>query len=141
VLSSLARALRFLPGPGDPERSRVAQTPEEREGTAAQAVMGLRAAAARYPDDGGLHELLDELRHGSDAFARLWEQGGVSTWRSHRKTVEYPQLGRLTLDCDTLHVPDTDQMLVVYSAAPGTPEAEQLALLRVLGTQDLTPVR
>ena len=65
----------------------------------------------------------------------------MSTWRSHRKTVEHPQLGQLTLDCDTLHVPDTDQMLVVYSAAAGTPEYEQLALLRVLGTQDLTAAR
>ena len=133
--------LRFLVDPGDPVRSRVAQTAEEQEGTAAQAVMGLRAAAARYPDDVGLRELLGALRGGSEEFARLWEQGGVSTWRSHRKTVEHPQLGQLTLDCDTLHVPDTDQMLVVYSAAAGTPEYEQLALLRVLGTQDLTAAR
>jgi hypothetical protein len=30
-----------------------------------------------------------------------------------------------------------DQHLVVYSAAPGTPAAEALALLRVIGLQDL----
>ncbi len=34
-------------------------------------------------------------------------------------------------------MPDVDRSVVVYSAPPGTHEAESLALLRVLGTQDL----
>ncbi|MDN5796055.1 MAG: hypothetical protein L0H79_09940 [Intrasporangium sp.] len=51
------------------------------------------------------------------------------------------ELGPLTLDCDTLHVPEADQRVIVYSAAPGTPEAEALALLRVLGTQQLSRLR
>ena len=46
-----------------------------------------------------------------------------------------------TLECDTLHVPDVDQSLIVYSAAPGTREAEALSLLRVVGTQELTAAR
>ena len=75
---------------------------------------------------------------GSREFARLWDTGGVSTWRSHRKTVEHPE--SLTLDWYTLHVPEADQSVVVYSAAPGTPEHDQLALLRVVGLQDFTPV-
>ena len=62
-------------------------------------------------------------------------------WRSHTKAVVHPPLGELVLDCDTLHVPDVDQKLIVYSAAPGTAEAEALALLRVVGTQDLTATR
>jgi len=44
----------------------------------------------------------------------------------------------IELDCDVLDVPDDDQKLVVYSAAAGTKEADALALLRVLGTQDLS---
>ena len=47
----------------------------------------------------------------------------------------------LTLECDTLPVPDVDQNPLVYSTAPGSPEADALALLRVLGTQELTPAR
>lgn len=65
----------------------------------------------------------------------------VERRRSHRKTIDHPSLGRLTLDCETLHVPDADQAVIVYSAEPGTPEAEALALLRVVGTEDMQPQR
>ncbi|MDT3440374.1 MULTISPECIES: helix-turn-helix domain-containing protein [unclassified Pseudofrankia] len=131
--------LRFLPGPElDARRSRVGETEEERESTAAQAVAALRSAAARYPRDPGLAELLARLRAGSADFRRLWASGQAGGWRSHRKTVVHPSLGPLTLDCDALHVPDVDQSVVVYSAPPGTPEADALALLRVVGTQRLT---
>lgn len=133
--------LRFLPDPSDPERSAVAQTPEERASTAAHAVQALRAAAARYPDDPELHRLLSELRAGSAEFAQLWQERGAAAWRNHRKTIEHQRIGALTLDCDTLHVPDADQAVVVYSAAPGTPEHDKLALLGVIGTQDLSPAR
>lgn len=127
--------LRFLPDPADPPMSRVAQSADERASTATQSVMSLRAAAARYPKDAELLRLVDDLRAGSEEFNRLWNQGGVAHWRSHRKTVEHPQIGSLTLDCDTLHVPDADQLVIVYSATTGSAEHDQLAVLRVVGTQ------
>lgn len=129
--------LRFL-APAGSMHAHVEQSPDERTGTNAHIVMGLRAAAARYPSDPGLRTLLADLRAGSPEFRRLWDEGGVSAWRSHRKTIAHPAIGTLTLDCDTLHVPDADQTVIVYSAAPGTPEHEKLALLRVVGTQELT---
>lgn len=127
--------LRFLPEPTDPPRSQVGSSDAEREATAATAVAGLRMTAARYPDDPGLAELLDDLRVGSAEFRTLWETQDAGGWRSHRKTVQHPTLGPLLLDCDTLHVPDADQMVIVYSAEPGTMAAEALALLGVVGTQ------
>lgn len=130
--------LRFLPDPDDPPRSSVGATDDERA-TAEHLVAGLRAAAARYPDDPGLERLLRDLRRGSAEFAALWRSASAGTWRSHRKTVNHPSLGPLVLDCDTLHVPDADQAVIVYSAASGSPEAEALALLRVIGTQALEP--
>lgn len=135
--------LRFLPDPADPPRGDVGSSDAERAATAATAVAGLRTAAARYPRDPGLIALLDDLRRGSAEFRVLWETEGAGGWRSHRKTVAHPTLGPMTLDCDTLYVPDVDQVVVVYSAAPGTSEAEALALLRVVGTQALvdTPSR
>jgi len=133
--------LRFLPDPADPPFSGVGGTPEESRATAAHIVAGLRAAAARYPDDPDLAALVRDLRTGSAQFAALWETEQAGAWRGHTKTVEHPTLGPLRLDCDTLHVPDADQAVIVYSAEQGTPEAESLALLRVLGTQALEPQR
>jgi len=129
--------LRFLPDPTDPPRSSVGDSTTERADTAANAVASLRATAARYPDDPGLADLLRDLRAGSTEFAELWQTAAAGSWRSHTKTVRHPSLGPLPLDCDTLHVPDDDQAVIVYSAAPGTAEAEALALLRVVGTQAL----
>ena len=59
-----------------------------------------------------------------------WRTAGVD-----RKSFEVPGVGRITLDCDSLEVPGDDQRLVVYSAAPGTRDAELLDLLRVVGLQ------
>ena len=59
----------------------------------------------------------------------------VEDRRVDRKTFDVPGVGRLTLDCDSLDVPGDDQRLVVYSAAPGTRDAELLDLLRVVGLQ------
>ncbi|MDQ4055653.1 MAG: helix-turn-helix transcriptional regulator [Actinomycetota bacterium] len=129
--------LRFLPDPSDPPRSPVGATAEESAATAAHLVSGLRAAAARYPDDAGLASLLRDLRGGSEEFAAAWEASSAGASRSLTKTVQHPALGPLVLDCDTLHVPDDDQAVIVYSAAAGTAEAEALALLRVVGTQSL----
>ncbi|WP_435277866.1 helix-turn-helix transcriptional regulator [Rhodococcus yananensis] len=127
--------LRFLPDPADPPMSGVGATAEEFAATAEQSVAMLRSAAARYPDDAGVRALIDDLRRGSALFVDLWNAGRVGGWRSHTKTVRHPVAGAIVLDCDTLHVPDVDQSLIVYSAAPGTPAAESLALVRVLGMQ------
>lgn len=107
----------------------------DRDDAAAESVADLRAVAARYPDDPGLRRLLSALREGSAEFCRLWAEGRVAARRSSSKTVDHPEIGRITLDCDVLLLPDTDQRLVVYSAAPGTPAGEALALLRVVGVE------
>jgi transcriptional regulator with XRE-family HTH domain len=119
---------------------RVAIDPEEAERTAVEGVASIRAVAARYPDDPGLRRLLADLHAGSPRFTELWDEARPAERRSSTKTVLHPELGAIELDCDSLHLPDADQRLIVYSAAPGTPAAEALAVLRVLGTQDLSSV-
>ena len=46
-----------------------------------------------------------------------------------------PGVGRITLDCESLTVPDDDQTLVVYSAAPSGLDADKLELVRALPSQ------
>jgi hypothetical protein len=46
-------------------------------------------------------------------------------------------VGALTLDCDLLSVAGCDLRIMIYTAEPGSRDAEQLALLAVLGTQTL----
>ena len=117
--------------------TRVRHTPEERAAFEAGMVAEFRATAARYPADRQLKLLIRELRGRSERFAELWDAGVVGRLTASRKTVEHPQVGTLTLDCDLLRVEENDLHILVYSAAPGTEAAEKLRLISVLGTQSL----
>ncbi|MCW2875906.1 MAG: hypothetical protein JWQ95_6 [Sphaerisporangium sp.] len=115
--------------------ARVALSPKEDEATAQQAVGSLRTALSRYPHDPDLRSLVDELLAGNERFRSMWEEGRSTVWRSTHKTINHPDFGPLVLDCDTLLLPDTDQSMIVYSAAAGTREASALDMLRVTGTE------
>jgi DNA-binding XRE family transcriptional regulator len=124
---------RNLLGPG----TRVQHTPESLRGFEAALVADLRAAAGRYPADQRLRRLVAELHANSDRFAELWDSGAVGRHEAARKTIDHPQVGPLTLDCDVLTVAGSDLRIMIYTAEPGTEDAERLALLTVLGTQAL----
>ncbi|MBK3639419.1 helix-turn-helix transcriptional regulator [Streptomyces sp. MBT33] len=98
-------------------------------------VMQLRTTLARYPTDPEVTSLVDELRTASPDFARLWERHDVQAAHVLTKTFRHPVVGEVTVDCDTLTLPDRDQHLVLYTAPPGSPGAEALALLNVLGVE------
>jgi transcriptional regulator with XRE-family HTH domain len=117
--------------------TRVRHTAEETRTFQAAMVAELRATALRYPADPRLRCPIAELRANSERFAELWDAGGVGRLESSRKTIEHPRVGTLTLDCDVLSVAGSDVHLLVYTAAPGTEDAERLKLLAVLGTQSL----
>ncbi|MET7315920.1 helix-turn-helix transcriptional regulator [Streptomyces thermoviolaceus] len=116
---------------------RVVHTPEERRAFEQALVADLRTTAERYPADRRLRALVAELRAGSDRFAELWDSGAVGEHTAARKTIRHPRVGPVTLDCDVLSVAGSDLRIMVYTAEPGTEDAERLALLMVLGTQDL----
>ncbi|MGH9271119.1 MAG: hypothetical protein ACRDZ2_07585, partial [Ilumatobacteraceae bacterium] len=112
---------------------------EEGVDRAREAVADLLAAVARYPDDPGVRSLIAELGAASALFTELWEAHDVQLQRSTHKRAVHPVVGPIELDIETLLIPDRDQRLVLYTAAPGTPAHEALQLLRVIGTQNLAP--
>ena len=97
------------------------------------AVRTLQAARARYPADPAVLGLVDELLDGSPEFARLWERHDVQGAPMLTKTFQHPVVGDVTVDCDALALDDSGQHLVLYSAPAGSPDAEALAFLNVLG--------
>lgn len=126
---------RHLVGPG----SRVVHTPEEQADLEARLVADLRLTAARYPADRTVTRLVTELAAQSPRFGALWDADAPEPPRdtSRHKTVDHPAVGRITLDCDVLVVAADDLRIMVYTAEPGTEDAERLALAVVLGTQEL----
>ncbi|MDP9794986.1 transcriptional regulator with XRE-family HTH domain [Catenuloplanes nepalensis] len=116
--------------------TRVVHTPRERAGLEAGLVADLRSTVSRYPADRALARLVERLR-GCPGFAELWEADAPAQAPSRRKTIDHPAAGRITLDCDTLVVAQDDLRIMVYTAEPGTEDAERLALAIVLGTQSL----
>lgn len=100
-------------------------------------VADLRAAAARYPADQQLRRLVGELHSHSERFAELWDSGTVGRHEPSRKTIDHPYVGSVTLDCDVLTVAGSDLRIMIDTAEPGSADAERLALLTVLGTQEL----
>lgn len=119
--------------------SRVRHTPESLLALKAAQVAELRSAANRYPADQRVRRLIAGLRANSQQFVELWDSGSVDGPEGAQKVIDHPEVGPITLDCDVLSVVGPDLRIMVYTAEPGTEDAERLALLAVLGTQTLVP--
>jgi transcriptional regulator with XRE-family HTH domain len=87
-------------------------------------VADLRAAYARYPGDHGIEDLVTELLATSSWFAQMWAAHEVEVRRQVVKRVDHPVAGRLEFACQVLHIPDDDQRMIIYCAAPGSPTHE-----------------
>jgi transcriptional regulator with XRE-family HTH domain len=114
---------------------RIVRTREEIYAFEVAVAADLHAAVARYPQDGRLLELVADLRAMSTCFASLWETRPVASMPSRRKTFRHPAVGDVTVDCDHLSVEGSDLKIVVYTAPPGSEDAERLELVAALGLQ------
>lgn len=101
------------------------------EGEARRAVASLRLVAGRLPEDRALAELVGELAIASPAFAGLWAKHPVHNCTSGTKQLDHPEVGRLELGFEVLHLPDDPGVrLLTYSAPAGSPARDCLELLK-----------
>lgn len=100
-------------------------------------VSNLRAQSAPFPDDPRIAQVIGELSLRSPAFASLWARYDVRPCTSDDKPLWHPQVGEMYLHFESFTVSSAPgQRLLVYSAEPGSPSADALALLRTLTEQD-----
>jgi transcriptional regulator with XRE-family HTH domain len=95
----------------------------------------LRAAHSRTAGDAQAQELVDALLRRSPEFAALWERHEVRVRDNLRKRIAHPEVGLIELDCQILTSQNQTEQLLVFTATPGTEDAERLAMLSVIGTQ------
>jgi transcriptional regulator with XRE-family HTH domain len=117
-------------------RERALHPVEEHDRYSRSYVAALHIAAGRHPDDPHGRAVINRLLAASPQFASLWADHEVA-WRPgpERKTFLHSQVGRMDLDCETLSAENDSQILLVYTATPGTESAKRLRLLDVVGNQ------
>jgi transcriptional regulator with XRE-family HTH domain len=93
----------------------------------------LRAVQGRDPSDPDPGELIEALLQHSPEFAALWSEHEVGLPAEMRKRIAHPTIGLMELNCLILTAENQTEKLVVFTATPGTEDAERLALLRVIG--------
>jgi transcriptional regulator with XRE-family HTH domain len=98
-------------------------------------VAALRAVHGRAADDPEARELVEHLLRVSEEFAALWARHEVANRAGTMKRFLHPLVGPLTLDCQILTAENLTERLVVFTASPGSKDADRLALLTVVGSQ------
>jgi transcriptional regulator with XRE-family HTH domain len=106
---------------------------EDWEGFALQYIGMLRVAVADDPTHPRATAVIGELSIRSADFRRLWARHDVHEAVHGTKIFRHPEVGPITLDWDTYPLPGTPgPVLLVYTAEPGTADAERLQLLGTL---------
>lgn len=97
----------------------------------------LRLEAGRNPQDRELTTLIGELATRSDTFRVRWAAHNVHLHTTGSKTFRHPVVGELTLTFEGLQLAaDPHLTLFAYTAEPGSPSSDALALLASWSAHD-----
>ena len=96
-------------------------------------VANLRAARGRGGADPRVESLIRALRAASPEFIEVWDHHEVAVKQQLHKTLVHPELGEIELDCQVLYTENQAQLLLVFTATPGSESDERLRLLGVIG--------
>jgi hypothetical protein len=119
----------------DPD-ARALHPEEEHAFLSRMYVSGLRGVVGKRGPRSRAAMLADALLASSDEFRELWARHEVGIRPADVKHYRHPEVGLLTLQCQVLRDTDREQVLLVYTAEPGSESAERLRLLSVLGGVD-----
>jgi transcriptional regulator with XRE-family HTH domain len=123
----------------EPDDARRMYPPDDRDRQSRAQVASLRVAYGVLGPRSRAGELVRLLERESPEFAELWQRHEVGRRFEDHKVLLHPQVGALELDCQALFTEDQSQCLLVLTAPPRSESAEKLALLAVIGTQQLQP--
>jgi transcriptional regulator with XRE-family HTH domain len=123
----------------DPDDARRMYPPADHDRQSRAQVASLRVAFGVLGPRSRAGEIVRALERRSPEFAELWRRHEVGRRFEDHKVLVHPLVGAIELDCQALFTEDQSQCLLVLTAPPRTDSAEKLALLGVLGTQELGP--
>ena len=107
---------------------------------AGMCVAVMRAEAGRDPHDKGIQDLVGELSTRSEVFRTLWAAHNVRNHGAGVKRFRHPVVGELTLVYEQFAVnAEPGQVMLVYTAEPGSPSAEGLKLLASWAAEPIPP--
>jgi transcriptional regulator with XRE-family HTH domain len=110
--------------------------PEDHDHQSRVQVAALRLAMGRRgAQDPRGRAIVDDLLRRSPEFRTLWELHDVAGRAAEEKRIVHPELGVIEVQCQIMTPNDDSQRLLVFTATPGTPSAEKLDLLAVIGRQ------
>ncbi len=97
----------------------------------------LRMAYSRDGAGSRAGQLVEALLARSEEFAAVWAEHEVRAKHTQLKRIVHPEVGEMSLYCQTLVDAEQHQVLLVFTAEPGSPSDEKLRLLAVIGSQQV----
>jgi len=125
--TGLARSMMYRWFIGSEERRRVPT--EDHADHSRRYVAHLRAIHSRSAASGEARTLVDELYGRSREFAQLWDQHEVGFIMNWEKRICHPAVGQIAFDSEVLSLQNRSEVLLVFTAAPDSDDAERLAFL------------
>lgn len=124
-----SRGYRWFTDPA----SRALYAPEEHRFMSRMYASGLRAIATMRGSGSRAAHYAELLLAESAEFRELWNEHEIGIRPHDVKHLVHPELGTLTVNCQTLLDPQQSHLLMVYTADPGSESYEKLQLLSVIG--------